>query len=186
MRQLASASLGAPDSRSRLDQRSSSSTSCKRALILLLIGLKNLAQHYNDNSIFQNALYAMIFGIIGIVAAGVVIASLFFGGLFAAGGSGAFLGLAAGIILALVVVFIFYILMAVYFRRVFDSLANKSGQGMFRTAGLLLFIGAILTIIIIGLVLIFVAWILATIAFFSMTPATTPQQSSPPPPPPQT
>jgi uncharacterized membrane protein len=149
-------------------------------IILLLIGLRDLAQHYNDNSIFQNGLYALIFGLIGIVAAGLVLVSFFLGGFLLGGG---FLGL-AGIILALVVVFIFYILMAVYFRRAFDSLANKSEQGMFRTAGLLLFIGAILTIVIIGLVLIFVAWILATVAFFSMTPATTPQLSTPPPPPP--
>jgi uncharacterized membrane protein len=151
-------------------------------IVLLLVGLRDLARHYGDNRMFQDALYAVIFGIIGIVAAGVILASLFFGGLFL-GGGGAFLGLAAGIIVALVVVFIFYVLMAVYFRRAFDSLADKSGQGMFRTAGLLLLIGAILTIIIIGLILIFVAWILATIAFFSMTPATTPQQPLPPPPP---
>lgn len=150
-------------------------------IILLLVGLRDLAQHYNDNSIFQNGLYAVIFGLIGIVAAGVILVSFFLGGFLLGGG---FLGL-AGIILALVIVFIFYILMAVYFRRAFDSLANKSGQGMFRTAGLLLFIGAILTIVIIGLVLIFIAWILATAAFFSMTPATTPQLSTPPPPPPQ-
>ena len=147
-------------------------------IMLLLIGLRSLAQYYNDNGIFQNALYAVIFGIIGIVAAGVVLVSLFFGGLFAAG---AFLGLAAGIIAALVVAFIFYILMALYFRRTFDSLADKSGQGMFRTAGLLLLIGAVLTIVIVGLILIFVAWLLVTIAFFSMTPAT---KSQPPPPPP--
>jgi len=150
-------------------------------IILLLVGLRDLAQYYNDNSIFQNGLYALIFGLIGIVAAGVVLVSFFVSGFLLGGG---FLGL-AGIILALVVVFIFYILMAVYFRRAFDSLADKSGQGMFRTAGLLLFIGAILTIVLVGLILIFVAWILATVAFFSMTPATTPQQPTPPPPPPQ-
>ena len=146
-------------------------------IILLLVGLRDLARHYNDNSIFQNALYAVIFGIIGIVAAGVLLVSLFISG------TGAFLGLAAGIIGALIVAFIFYILMALYFRRTFDSLADKSGQGMFRTAGLLLLVGAVLTIIIVGLILIFVAWILATVAFFSMTPTATSQQPPPPPPP---
>jgi uncharacterized membrane protein len=149
-------------------------------IILLLVGLRDLARHYNDNSIFQNALYAVIFGIIGIVAAGVLLLSLFISG------AGAFLGLAAGIIGALIVAFIFYILMALYFRRTFDSLADKSGQGMFRTAGLLLLVGAVLTIIIVGLILIFVAWILATVAFFSMTPTATSQQPPPPPPPPRT
>jgi uncharacterized membrane protein len=149
-------------------------------IILLLVGLRDLARHYNDNSIFQNALYAVIFGIIGIVAAGVLLVSLFISG------AGAFLGLAAGIIGALIVAFIFYILMALYFRRAFDSLADKSGQGMFRTAGLLLLVGAVLTIVIVGLVLIFVAWILVTVAFFSMTSTATSQQPPPPPPPPRT
>jgi uncharacterized membrane protein len=149
-------------------------------IILLLIGMKNLAEYYKENSIFQNALYAVIFGIIGIVAAGFVLLSLFFGGAFMGmSGAGGVLGLAVGVILVLVVVFIFYVLMAVYFRRAFDSLADKTGEGMFRTAGLLLFIGAILTIVIVGLILIFVAWILATVAFFSMKTVTTP----PPPPP---
>ncbi|HVP41613.1 MAG TPA: DUF996 domain-containing protein [Candidatus Krumholzibacteriaceae bacterium] len=151
-------------------------------IILLLVGLQYIARYYNDNKIFQDALYAVIFGIIGIVAAGVALASLFFGGFFL-GGDGAFLGLAAGVIIALVVTFIFYILMALYFRKAFDSLTDKSGQEMFRTAGLLLLIGAILTIIIIGLILIFVAWIMATIAFFSMTPTKTPQQPPSPQPP---
>ena len=65
--------------------------------------------------------------------------------------------------------------MAVYLRKSFDALANKTGNGMFKTAGLLLLIGAILTIVLIGLILIFVAWILLTVAFFSMP-------STPPPP----
>jgi uncharacterized membrane protein len=147
-------------------------------IILLLVGLKDLAKYYNDDNIFQNALYAVIFGIIGIVAAGIVLISLFLGRGFA--------GLAAGVIVALVVAFIFYILMALYFQKTFDSLAQKTGQGMFKTAGLLLLIGAILTIVFVGLILIFIAWILATVAFFSMTPATTPQQPPPPPTPPQT
>jgi len=148
-------------------------------IILLLIGLRDLARYYNDNGIFQNALYAVIFGIIGIVAAGVLLVSLFLSGF--AIGAGILLGV-AGIIGALVVAFIFYIFMALYFRKTFDSLADKSGQGMFRTAGLLLLVGAVLTIVIIGLVLIFVAWILATVAFFGMTPAKTAEQTPPPPP----
>jgi len=150
-------------------------------IILLLIGLRDLANYYGDNSIFQDSLYAVIFGIIGIVAAGVVLVSLFIGGLVFTGG--AFLGFAAGIIVALVVAFIFLILMALYFRRTFDSLAERSGQGMFKTAGLLLLIGAILTIVIVGLFIIFIAWILATVAFFQMTSTTKSQQPPPPPPP---
>lgn len=147
-------------------------------IILLLIGMKNLADFYKENSIFEDGLYALIFGIIGIVAASIAIISVIFGA--SIGMSGSFLGFAVGAIIALIVAFIFYILMAIYFRKAFDSLANKTDQGMFRTAGTLLLIGAILTIVVIGLFLIFIAWILATIAFFSIKTTATP----PPPPPP--
>lgn len=139
-------------------------------IILLLVGMKGLADYYKDPAIYQDALWGLIFGIIGIVAVTV----LFFGGLF----GGIFGGLAfgAGFLLSgflffglvLVVAFIFYLLMATYFRRAFSLLAQKSGEHMFETAGLLLLIGAILTIVLVGVFLILVAWILLTVAFFSM------------------
>lgn len=154
-------------------------------IILLLIGLKNLADHYNDNSIFQNALYGFLFGVIGIVAGAVVILSLIFGFALLApvdfidpAGPLAFIG---GIIIALIVVFIFYLLAAIFYKKSFDILSQKTGETMFGTAGLLLLIGAVLTIIIIGLLIMFVAWILLTVAFFS-TRTQAPQPPTPPPP----
>ena len=38
-------------------------------LILVLIGLKGLANFYNEQGIFNNALYAIIIGIVGAVVA---------------------------------------------------------------------------------------------------------------------
>ncbi len=147
-------------------------------IILLLVGMKNLADYYHDNNIFQNALYGLIFYIIGAIAAGFSLVSLFFGGIaFGIGGL-------VGFFLVLVVAFIFYILGAIYYRKAFDILAQKTGEGNFRTAGLLLFIGAILTIVIVGLVLLFIAWIFATIAFFSMKSGPTQPPAGPPPSPP--
>ena len=159
-------------------------------IILVLIGMKNLSQAYNDESIWKNTLYAVIFGIIGIVATGVTLLSLFFGGIFAGAALGfgeatGILGLIAGIIIFLVVAFVFYILEAIYIRKAFDSLANKSGVGLFRTGGLLLLIGAVLTIILVGLFLIFIAWILILVAFFEIPTNQTPQSQMPPPPPPK-
>ncbi len=155
-------------------------------LILLMIGLKYLADYYKDNNIFNNALYGIIFGIIGVAAAAFLLIAVIFGGSFlgigyAPGGEigGNIIAFLGGILIALVVAFIFYILMALYLKRAFDALAGRSGIGMFRTAGMLLLIGAILTIVLIGLILIFVAWILLTVAFFSMS-------SSQQPPPAQT
>ena len=157
-------------------------------IIMVLVGMKNLSKAYNDESIWKNTLYAVIFGIIGIVASGVTLVSLFFGGIFAGAALGlgdatGLVGLIAGLIIFLVVAFIFYLLEAIYIRRAFDSLANKSGVGLFRTGGMLLLIGAILTIVLVGLFLIFIAWILILVAFFQI-PSTSPQSQMPPPPPP--
>jgi uncharacterized membrane protein len=157
-------------------------------IILVLFGMNNLSKAYNDPSIWKNTLYAVIFGIIGIIASGLTLFSLFFGGIFASGVFVAGTGLAgffAGLIVFLVVAFIFYILEAIYIRRAFDSLANKSGVGLFRTGGLLLLIGAVLTIVLVGLFLIFIAWILILVAFFQIPTSSMSQQSQMPPQPTQ-
>jgi uncharacterized membrane protein len=157
-------------------------------IILVLIGMKNLSKAYNDESIWKNTLYAVIFGIIGIVASGLTLFSLFFGGIIASSAIGVsdstgIAGFFAGLIIFLIVAFIFYILEAIYIRRAFDSLATRSGVGLFRTGGMLLLIGAILTIVLVGLFLIFIAWILILVAFFQI-PTTSQQSQMPPPPPP--
>ncbi len=151
-------------------------------IILVLLGMKNLADYYNESSIYQNALYGLIFGIVGIVAAAFIIIPLFFGGALL--GSAGIIAAITSIIIALVVAFIFLILEAVYYKRAFDLLAEKSKENMFHTSGLLLLIGAVLTIILVGFVLIFIAWILAAVAFFSIrtpTAAGPPPSYSPPP-----
>jgi uncharacterized membrane protein len=144
-------------------------------LILVFIGMKGMSEYYKEPSIYQNALWGLIFGIIGLVAlaAGVVLA--FTVGVFTLGFGALLIGFAT-----LVVVFIFYVMMAMYLRRAFSTLAQKSGEHSFETAGFLLWIGAILTIFFIGLLLIFVAWILATIGFFSIKTSTQVSSYTPP------
>lgn len=159
-------------------------------IILVLIGMKSLSQAYNDESIWTNTLYAVIFAIIGIVASGLTLVSLIFGGVFAGvalevGDPSGIVGLIGGIILFLVIAFVFYLLEAIYIRKAFDSLATRSGVGLFRTGGLLLLIGALLTIVVIGIFLIFIAWILILVAFFQIPTNPAPQQYQIPPPPPQ-
>ena len=140
-------------------------------IILLYIGMKGLSEYYKDESIYKNALWGAIFLIIAAVAIAVAVPLFIFGGMFSAftlGPLGIGLGLLSLLVLV-VVVFVFYLLAAMYLRKSFNSLAQKSGEHMFETAGMLLFIGAILTILfLIGLALIFVAWIILTIAFFSI------------------
>lgn len=163
-------------------------------IILILIGMKGLSEYYKDDGIYQHALKGVLFGIIGIVAVTVLSISGFIGGLFSIftlGVAGAIGGVLI-IIAAVLIAFVFYLLMAMNFRRAFDVLADRSGEHLFRSSGTILFIGAVLTIILVGLILVWIAWLILAIAFFSMrlTPAQPMQQpysyTAPPPPQPQT
>ncbi len=159
-------------------------------IILVMIALKGVAEYYNDSSIFQNAIYGLIFFIIGAIAGAFILIGAIFGGMWWDPMTGditnlwAFIG---GIILAVVVAFIFYLLHAIFFKKTFDTLSTRTGEKMFGTGAVLLLVGAILTIILIGLILMLVAWILIAVGFFSIKIPTTqpPTAPTPPPPPPQ-
>jgi uncharacterized membrane protein len=166
-------------------------------VILLLRGMKELSNYYQDEEIYKNSLTGVKFYIIALVAAGVAIAAItvgvwsatsftFTSGFVPTVGFGVgLLAFFAGLIIA----FIFYVLATMHLRRTFNTLAQKSGETSFTTAGNLLWWGAILSIILVGLVLIFVAWIFATIGFFAMKPKQlqqyNPQQHASPSPPAQ-
>ena len=143
--------------------------------ILLLVGIKGLASYYKDNQIYENALMGVVFLIIAVVAVAVAVGVL-------AVGIASIIGIGIGILAffgGLVLAFVFYLVAAMRLRKTFDVLAQRSGEQSFNTAGTLLWYGAILTIILVGLILIFIAWIFATIAFFSMKGQS--QQPSPQP-----
>ncbi|MDH5448505.1 MAG: DUF996 domain-containing protein [Candidatus Bathyarchaeota archaeon] len=170
--------------------------------ILVLIALKGFADHYKDAGIFNNALYGFITTIVGgVVAVGVfvitaltVVADLGIDDwtsatewtdlITAEAALDSLLTLIGGIVAALIILFVFAILTAWLYRKSLGSLASKSGVGLFGTAGLLLLVGAVLTIIIIGLLLIWIAVILLAVAFFSIKTTAGPAPETPPPPPP--
>lgn len=175
-------------------------------LILVLIALNGLANYYNERGIFNNALYGILAGIVGIVVSAAILFTAGIGFLNAIGidlatlisDPAAFsqidwtslvtlqdvLPYIAVAALGLVVLFVFFVLSAFFMRRSFNLTAAKTGVGLFSTAGLLLLIGAILTIILIGLLLMFIAAILLIVAFFQIR--SQPAAAVPPPPtPPQ-
>ena len=161
-------------------------------LILLLIGLKGLADFYNEQGIFNNALYSVIIAIVGGVVAVATIAitalstlaniGLDIGNIedwAALGGdlSAYFTDLAnlsqlwnilSAVIIGLIILFVFAIIAMYFMRKSMNQLSSKSGISLFGTAGLLMLIGALLTIVAIGLILIWIGLILATVAFFRM------------------
>jgi uncharacterized membrane protein len=143
--------------------------------ILTLIAVKYISDSLQDKSIFNNMLYAVITGIIG-VAAGVGL--LITGGLFYV----FTLGISAilGVVTFLVVVWVALIISAVFIRMSFNSIATRLNIGSFKTAGTLYFIGAILTIILVGFVILLVAYIVQIIAFFAIEESRTPIQPQQP------
>jgi uncharacterized membrane protein len=131
--------------------------------ILTLVAVKYVSDEVNDSSIFSDMLYAVITGIVGFIVGASV---LFFGALssmFTAG-----IGAITGGITFLAIVWIVLIVSAIFIRRAFDKMATKLNVGTFRTAGMLYFIGALLTIILVGFLILFIAFILQVVAFFSI------------------
>ena len=171
-------------------------------VVLLLRSMKEFSNYYQDESIYKNTLTGIKYYIVAIIAAAVATASIVIGVWTATGFTSTFtltpafgVGLIAGLA-GIVVAFVFFVLAAWNLRKTFNTLAQKSGEHSFETAGTLLWIGSILTIIVVGLLLIVIAWIFATIGFFTMKspqyqqysvqpngytsppPATQPEQSS--------
>ena len=133
-------------------------------VILLLRAMREFANYYQDNQIYQNSLAGVKYYIVALIALAVSGAGFIVGFVFSDFvntlrlGTGNVIGLAVGITF-LVVAFVFYVLAAVRLRKTFDTLAQKTGEHSFETAGMLLWAGSLLTIFIVGLLLIFIAWI---------------------------
>ena len=164
-------------------------------LILVMVALYNLASYYTERGIFNNALYGLIAGIVGgVIAAVVVFVSVitsltdFLYQIFPTwnGDWTALSGLTpdvsnlnptdilpfvGGILGALAILWIFTIIAAFFVRRSVVSLSEKSGVGLFSTAGLLMLIGSVLIIAFgLGLILIWISALLLAIAFFQIKP----------------
>ncbi|MEM2095265.1 MAG: DUF996 domain-containing protein [Candidatus Caldarchaeum sp.] len=150
--------------------------------ILVLLALKYISDAVQQGDIFRNALIAAIVGIVGAVA-GVVVGGA---GLLAVLGGGAtpmgpdFGLLFTTILITVAVVWVFAVVSSFFLRKSLNLVGDTLGIKMFRTAGLLLFIGALLTIVLVGALVVLVADVLLAVAFFQIQPGA----GAPPPPPP--
>jgi uncharacterized membrane protein len=146
----------------------------------------------NDREIFKNVLMAVILQIVGsAISVFVVIDSLFafvgsqvvmapfgpsfdgFGGpgIFCAGAVIAVLG---SLVAGLVAIWVIAIIAARFLRKGYEGIADKTGTMTFRTVGRWYYYGAWLMVILIGFLLILIAWILQIKAFFSLSKYPTP------------
>ena len=60
------------------------------------------------------------------------------------------------------------IVVGILYKQIFSSIAEITGEALFKTAANTFFWGGILSVILIGSILFFIGWILVAIAFFSM------------------
>ena len=171
--------------------------------VLVLIAVNNIADVVGDRSILRNAMIAVVLAIVGI-AVGVLhfaklngwITSSGLGSLrnlnstsFTSGHVTGLGGLVVGAVIGLVLIWVFLLPSAVFLRRSFSKIASRLNVKMFATAALLYLVGAGLTIVAIGFVVLFVADLLMVVAFFSMPddtslePPPRPMVIPPPPPP---
>jgi uncharacterized membrane protein len=172
-------------------------------LVLVLIALNDLANHYKERRIFNNYLYGVVTTIVGAVIAGAVAIWAAFGILSVLDikitnwtdwsalrnydwkaftnwtGLAPYLATIAG---ALVLLFVCLVIAAILMRRSLNTLSQKSDTHLFATTGLLFLIGAALTIILIGYILLWITLILLAVSFFEMrTEPTQPQTTQPAP-----
>jgi uncharacterized membrane protein len=82
--------------------------------------------------------------------------------------SGMFFGMGIGIFVAIILAYILFIAATYFYKQAYDMLALAINHNLFSTTGLLMYIGAI-TIILFGLggILLFIAWIMLAVAFFT-------------------
>ena len=146
-------------------------------IVLLLKATKELSNYYQDESIHKNAWTGLKYYIVALIAlavgTGIGITSFATAGLFAGEPFTFTAGIAGGIIAilaGLVVAFVFYLLAAIHLRKAYETLAQKTGDSSFNTAATLIFWGAILTLIGVGVFLILISWIFVIIGFSSMKP----------------
>jgi len=134
--------------------------------ILLIVSVKDISDYLGDRTIFNNIVVAAVAGIVGAVAGAivVVIGVLLSGATF---GVSSITGVGAGLVIA----WITLVVSAVFLRRAYDSMATGLGVGTFRTAAILYLVGAALTVVFVGFIVLFVAEIVQAVAYFSIPEA---------------
>ncbi len=171
--------------------------------IMVLLAIKHVSEVVQDRSIFNNMIIAILLSIVGVVVGVVVIV----GAVFTTFGLGAFssmypnfsgtfpsfsnpssvpigdwMGLIVGALAGLAIIWVLLLVSAIFVRRSYESTATKLGVHMFSMVGLLYLVGAALSIVLVGFLILFVALILNIVAFFSIPDQPMPMQAPQPQP----
>ncbi len=136
-------------------------------LVLLAIALKKVSDAAPERGIFTNFIIAFLVNFVGGLIA-------MFGGLFSmlpfmAGDENTMaIGIGLGTIVAFVIGYIAFVASGYYYKKCFTDTGDVLNQPLFKTAGNVIFWGSVAGIIIIGFLVVWIGWILVTVAFFTL------------------
>ncbi len=149
--------------------------------VMILLGVKQIADEAKDRKIFNNMITAVILSIVGILVGSLVVlaavlnafANHYFSSNFPFTPSTSvttaqWITFGTEIGVGLFAAWIFFLVSAVYLRRSYNTIGSKLSVHMFNTAGLLFLIGAATTVVGVGFVILLVAQILTAVAFFEI------------------
>jgi uncharacterized membrane protein len=156
-------------------------------VVLMFIAVKYIADETKDKDIFKNYLYSFIFNIIAVISFVSLILLVFFGlGItysninpqqftdiyyfqnYITENFAPAIGGIIGCGLTILIGYILLILGALFLRKSYDGIAERTKVDLFKTTGLVNLIGAVTTIFLIGFIILFIARILEIASFFSL------------------
>jgi uncharacterized membrane protein/ribosomal protein L40E len=136
--------------------------------ILILLATKEISESVQDKTIFDDALLAAITAVIGAVVFSVFVFTGAIGGIFLPGPFGIAGAGFLGFLAILGAFWVFTIISAIFLKRSYEKIAQRLNVSTFATAGLLYLIGAALTIVLVGFLIILIALIFQIVAYFSI------------------
>jgi uncharacterized membrane protein len=159
-------------------------------IILVLISLYGLAKFYKDKQIFKNALFGVLSAIIGTIVSVIVAVGIIFpiivnsiqqahqdangnstdviSGFFNNFTAASWLRMGFGVWLAYFVLCAFIIIAMFFLYKALKKLSLHSHKDLFAKTGLMLLIGAVASIVIVGLLILWIATLLLALAFFTL------------------
>jgi len=138
--------------------------------ILILLATKEISESVQDKTIFDDTLLAAVTAIIGAAIGTVLFVAFLFSfprpsvGFFAFGS----LALSLPFLVILGTFWVFTIISAIFLKRSYEKISRRLNVSAFATAGSLYLIGAALTIILVGFLILLIAQIFQVVAYFSI------------------
>lgn len=157
-------------------------------IVLILLAVKEIADEVGDETIFKNYLISFILQVGAFVALIIAIVAVLGTSIMVMGGPrafehemqdfGAIMAIIGSILVGFIIFWILFSLGSYYLKKSYELIAEYTDVDLFKTTGLLYFIGALTLIILIGLLIILVARILEIVAYFSLPEELPSKQSS--------